>query len=142
MNVRREAGFTVLLVAWVVALAGPPIPQPLPPMTPEAWRADVDTFAKALPARHAHAFHATPREKFDEAIAALRAGAASSNDDEMIAGLAQIAAMIGDGHTNVGWPSTVHRLPVAVLLFGDEYRVARAAPEAKDLLGGVIVRIN
>lgn len=142
MRVQGGVGFTLSLAVWVVALAARPVSQPLPPMTPEAWRADVDAFAKTLPSRHANAFHATTREKFDAAIAELRAKSALANDDEMIVGFAQIAATIGDAHTNVGWPSTVHRLPVGVLLFGDDYRIARAAPAAKDLLGGVILRIN
>src|SRR5262249_25448111 len=37
---------------------------------------------------------------------------------------------------------TVHRLPVVIVLVGDEYRIARAAPEAKSLLGGAVVRID
>lgn len=111
-------------------------------MTPESWRADVDQLAKELPAKHANAFHAVTREKFDAAIAALRAKAATANDDEMIVGLLQIAAMVGDAHTGVALPATFHRLPVAILLIGEEYRIARAAPAAKDLLGGAVVRID
>ncbi len=111
-------------------------------MTPEAWRADVEYLAKELPAKHANAFHAIAREKFDEAIAELRARAATANDDEMMVGLLHIAAIVGDGHTGVALPSTIHRLPVAILLVGDEYRIARAAPAAKDVLGGAVVRIN
>jgi hypothetical protein len=142
MSARRAAGLVVVLIAWAVSLAGRPSPQPLPPMTPEAWRADVDALAKELPKKHANAFHAITRETFDAAIAELRADAAKANDDEMIVGLIRIAAMVGDGHTGIALPSTVHRLPVALILIGDDYRIARAAPAAKDLLGGAVVRIN
>ena len=111
-------------------------------MTPEAWRADIDSFARELPARHANAFHATTRGKFDAAVAALRTQSESASYDQMVVGLAKITAMVGDGHTHVNLPPTVHRLPVAIALFGDDYRITRAKEEANELLGGRIVRIN
>ena len=111
-------------------------------MTPAQWRADIDFFARELPKRHANAFHAVPREAFDRAVAKLRAQAETANDDEVVVGLARIAAMIGDGHTRINYPWSVHRLPVGVALFGGDYRIARASPEAADLLGGRITRID
>ena len=65
-----------------------------------------------------------------------------ANDDEMIVGLAQLAAMIGDGHTHIDPPSNVHRLPVAIGLFGDDHRITRASDEAIAFLGGRIIRID
>lgn len=126
----------------VLALACSADPVPLPPMTADKWRADVDFFARELPKRHMNAFHGTTREQFDRAVADLRAKAGRVSDDEMIVGFKQIAASVGDAHTGVRLPAGSHRLPVAIGQFGDELRITRAAEGAKALLGAKVVRIG
>src|SRR5262245_24202270 len=91
-------------------------PEPLPPMTAETWLADLDSFARELPKRHKNAFHAITRERFASEVASLRARAGQANDDEMIVGLMQIAAMVGDGHTYVRLPSSLHQFPITIAL--------------------------
>ncbi|HKO56864.1 MAG TPA: hypothetical protein VJ276_13400 [Thermoanaerobaculia bacterium] len=112
----------------------------LPSMTPEKWRADVDFFARELPKRHKNAFHAMTREQFDAAVAALKAKAATAGDDEMIVGLMQITAAIGDGHTNVRMPAGARRLPVSIVRYGDDYRITYAADP--QLVGGKLTAID
>lgn len=143
MTMRSKLLFTFFLLGHLAAaFGGVPTPQPLPPMTREQWRADVDFFARELPSRHMNAFHAITRETFDRAVADLRAKAENANDDEVIVGLAKIMAMIGDSHTRINLPSSVHRLPVGIARIGDDYLIARASESASDLLSGKIIRIN
>src|SRR5215831_10455538 len=130
MAVRRVDVVVLTVAAAAALLAAGSAPQPLPAMTPEAWRADVDVLARELPKRHKNAFHAVSREAFDRAIAELREAAGAATDDEMIVGLARIAAMVGDAHTHLDLPVGVRRLPIAIGLFGDEYRITRASEEA------------
>lgn len=117
-------------------------PLPLPAMTAEKWRADVDYFARELPKRHKNAFHAITREQFNAEIARLSAAAAKANDDEMIVGFMRIAAMVGDGHTYVHLPSTARQFPVTVVDIEGALRVVRAAGTAADLVGGKLTRID
>lgn len=133
----------VLFVFVVVTLVGAsPQPTPLPPMTGDKWRADVDSFAQQIPRRHANAFHAMSRSQFDQAIGELKAKTGTATDDEMIVGLMAIAAQIGDGHTRVQPPAGIHRLPLSIVQFGDEFRITHAAPDARAALGGTLVRIG
>lgn len=124
------------------AAASPPKPVPLPPMTAQKWVDDINVFARQLPRRHLNAFHFMRREDFDRAVDELRGKAVTANDDAMLTGLMQITARIGDGHTHILMPSSVHRLPVSVQQFGDDFRITAAAPEAADVLGGKMLKIN
>ena len=117
-------------------------PQPLPPMTAEKWRADVDYFARELPKRHKNAFHAITREQFAAEVAALGAKAEKANDDEMIVGLMRIAAMVGDGHTYVHLSSSTRQFPVSITNIENHYRVVRGAGAAAELVGGKLTRID
>ncbi|HEV8632372.1 MAG TPA: hypothetical protein VGV61_18805, partial [Thermoanaerobaculia bacterium] len=138
---------TILLLlvglgATLPALAGAASQPPLPTLTAAQWQADVETFLRQLPQKHANAFHHLSRADYEAAAAALRARVASSNADEILVGMLQITARIGDGHTYVHMPGSTHRLPVELLPFGADLRVVRATEEARPLLGGRLVRID
>jgi hypothetical protein len=109
-------------------------------MSPEKWRSDIDFFARELPKRHKNAFHAMTREQFDAAVAALKTKAATASDDELLAGLLQITAAVGDGHTYVWMPASARRLPVSIVRYGDDYRITYAADA--QLLGGTLTAID
>ncbi len=116
---------------------------PMPPMSAEKWRADVDYLARELPKRHKNAFHHSTREQFASAVAALRAKADKANDNEMFVGLMQLTAMIGDGHTRVNLqPGMVHTFPIGVAQIEGVYRVIRGAGAAADLVGGRLTTID
>ena len=117
-------------------------PEPLPPMTAEKWRADVDYFAKELPKRHKNAYHAITPEQFTAAVASLRTRADRAPDDEMIVGLMQITAMVGDCHTRVNLSSSLHQYPIGVAQIEGSYRVVRGAASAAALVGGKLRRID
>jgi hypothetical protein len=139
----RQLVTLALALALAPALFAEIKTQPLPPMTPEKWRADVDYFARELPKRHKNAFHHATREQFAGAVEALRAKSATANDDAMFTGFQQLAAMIGDGHTrvNIG-PGMLHQFPIGVLSLEGQYRVVRGAGPAADLVGGRLTKID
>lgn len=140
--VKRIVTLLPLLMAVAVAGLAEGKRQPLPPMTAEKWRADVDFFARELPKRHKNAFHAITRQRFDAEVAALRDQAGHANDDEMIVGLMRITALVGDGHTRVQPPSSIHQFPLTVVPIDGAQRVVRGAGPAADLVGGRLVRID
>jgi len=135
---------TLLTLLLAISLAGlaESKPQPLPPMTVATWRADLDFFARELPKRHKNAFHAITREQFAAEVASLRARASQADDDEMIVGLMRIAAMVGDGHTRVQLPSSIHQFPITVVRIEGVHRIVRAAGPAAELVGGRLARID
>src|SRR6266550_2125080 len=65
------------------------------------WREDLDMVAVELPRRHPNLFFKTPRPIFDQAVADLRNDIPSLSDPEIMVGLARIAALPGDAHTNL-----------------------------------------
>lgn len=131
-------------LALLLLLALPlPLFAQFPPMTPEKWRADVDHAARELPKRHKNAFHRITREQFTAAVDALRTKAATANDDEMLVGLLQLTAMIGDGHTRVNLkPGMLHAYPIGFAEFDGAYRVIRGAGAAAELVGGRLTKID
>ncbi|MGH2898402.1 MAG: hypothetical protein ACRDMZ_06980, partial [Solirubrobacteraceae bacterium] len=121
-------------------------------MTAEQWREDLRTLARELPKKHANAFHSITKARFDSAVAALDARLAEGNvnTDAAVAGLASIAASIGDGHTRVLLPPSWGRIPLTLEWFGCaqgsagpcELRVTSAAPGHERALGARVVAID
>lgn len=116
----------------------------LPSLTADQWRADIDYVARELPKRHKNAFHHTTREQFADKVAALRAKAAgNAHPNEMLIGLMQLTASIGDGHTRVNLtPDLVHGFPIGIVQLEGDYRVVRGAGAAAELVGGRLIRID
>lgn len=138
----RTAALLALLLAAPLPSLAQKKPLPLPPMTADQWRADVDYLARELPKRHKNAFHTVTREQFEAAAAALRAKAGAAGDDEMLVALMQTASMVGDGHTYVHLPSGIHQFPLAIARIEGAHRVVRGAGAAAELVGGKLVRID
>ncbi len=119
-------------------------------VTPADWRSDLLTLATELPKRHANAFHTTTKAEFDAAAAAVESTIATANADQIVVGLASIAASIGDGHTRLRLPVSWARYAIVPAWFGCdavssdscELRVTRAAPGNERLLGARILSID
>jgi uncharacterized protein (TIGR03437 family) len=109
------------------------------------WRQDLDTIATRLPALHPNLFFQTPRRVFEQAVTDLAAAIPDLNDAEVMTGLARIAALIGDGHTNLMLTqraSTFRMLPVAMRWFEDGLFVTAAGPAYSRALAARVVRIG
>jgi hypothetical protein len=140
--VNRTATLLALLLSVSLVTFAESKPQPLPLMTAEKWRSDIDFFARELPKRHKNAFHTITREQLAAEVASLGAKASRANDDEMIVGLMRITAAVGDGHTYVRLPSSIHQFPIALVYIDGAHRVVRGAGSATELVGGKLIRID
>jgi len=126
----------VLCAAYGIAADTPPL------LSPDKWKADVAYMAKELPNRHKNAFHHISREQFEQAAKKLEAEAPQLTPNQVVVGMMQLTAIIGDGHTNVHLPGYFRRFPLAVGWFGDELRVVRAQSEYKQALGARVLKID
>jgi hypothetical protein len=110
------------------------------------WTEDLAFLAREMPAQHANLFHAMRREQFDSALNSIRNRLPSLARHQVIVELQRLAALIGDGHSNVGpWRDTViafHTLPIALYRFQGGYYVRAATREHSSLLGAQVTRIG
>jgi len=119
---------------------------PAPEVTAEQWRADLRVMAQEMERRHKNLYHTVSRERFAAAVSDLEARIPSLQRNQIIVGMMRIAAMVGDGHTNVsplkdtkfGFPS----LPLKLYLFEDGLHVRTAAPAHADLVGAKVTAIG
>jgi hypothetical protein len=65
------------------------------------WREDVRWMAEEMPKRHKNLFHAITRGQFESAVRKLDERVPSLARHQILVEMARIAAMIGDGHTNI-----------------------------------------
>lgn len=139
--------------AWLVAtdaMPRPLLPEPAPHPTPEAtrdgrWRQDVDYLASELSALHRNAFFSVDRAVFAAQAEELSAQAPHLSDAELAAGMAELAALIGDGHTYVDVRYSIPDRPLLPLQLGwyGEALIVTAAPEIyRDAIGARVARIG
>ena len=91
---------------------------------------------------HRNPYHFTSKAEFDQAATSLREHITSMKDYEVVVGLQQLAALIGDGHTFVNTSGLYERFPLEVFWFGGDLRVIRAAPAYQQVLGTKIIAIG
>ena len=111
-------------------------------LSKEEWRDDLHYLASELPKRHKNAFHHTTREQFEQEVAKLDAAIPSLQADQIIIGMLEITAKVGDAHTYVHLPRSFHHYPISLYWFGNELRVTRTTSPYQRALGARVVRIG
>jgi len=112
-------------------------------LTTQEWQADLQYLAKELPRRHKNAFHTVSQEQFEKSVADLNARIPNLQRHEIVVGLMQIVASVGDGHTGLsGFGSGFHFFPINVYWFGKELRVTRIASTYQRGAGARVVQIG
>jgi len=134
-QVKRDDAFATLRdLPRFAALVGRRLPEGISRV--DGWRADLDALVSRLEETHYDLFHSVKPAAWHSAVETLRSRIPDLSDDEMIAELARLVAMVGDGHTVLD-PSPpderMHRLPLMLYWFSDGLFV-RAA-EDRDLVG-------
>jgi hypothetical protein len=110
-------------------------------LSEKEWRDDLHYLASELPKRHKNAFHHTSREQFEQEIAKLDAAIPSLQADQIIIGMLEITAKVGDAHTYVHLPRSFHHYPLSLYWFGGELRVTRTTTPYQRALGARVVRV-
>lgn len=73
-------------------------------LSSKEWREDLRVLAEQLPVRHANAFHTMTPEQLETAVANLDRRIPKLDDHQIIVELAEIVALVGDGHTRLTLP--------------------------------------
>ncbi len=112
----------------------------------EKWREDLRAMAREMPKRHRNLFHTVTRGQFEAAVEKLDQRIPSLGRHQIIVEMARVAAMVGDGHTNIA-PTRDPRIgfrtyPIRLYLFKDGLYVRAAAREHADLVGARVVGIG
>ncbi len=110
----------------------------------DAWRADLATVVGTIVRRHPAPFHHTPEPAFRAAVAAFERALPTLTRAQRIAGLAQIVALIHDGHTQVylaGFERLL-RLPIEIRWFREGPVVIAAAPAHAWAIGARVTAVG
>lgn len=135
-----------LLVLFLSALSASPASAQLDSTEVRRWREDLAFLRKEMPARHADLFHSMSRGQFDSALNSIDTRLPSLARHQVIVELQKLAALIGDGHSNVGpWRDSLiafHTVPIALYSFSDGIIVRAADSAHANLLGARVVAVN
>ncbi len=129
-------------------------------LTPEQWKEDLAVLRHAI-AAHPNPFYKAAKEDFDRKADALAADLGKLQDFEVVARMAELVAMLNDGHTRLTMPMVESAdlfvghaktappkiqpfgpFPIRLARTADGLVVTRASEEHKDLLGALVLRIE
>lgn len=115
-------------------------------LTTDQWRDDLRFMASEMPKVHKNLFHTISKAQFDSAVQSLGERIPSLKRHQIIVEMARIAALIGDGHTNIA-PTRdpkigFRQFPIQLYLFKDGLYIRSAAKEYSNLVGARIVSIG
>ena len=115
-------------------------------LTAEDWRMDLRDLVKDLKRRHVDLFHSVSKDSFEQAVAELDRRIPSLNRPQILVGLAQLVALIGDGHTSFSPGDQrgmeFHYYPYRLYSFSDGIYVIAAPEQYAEVLGKRLVQID
>ena len=135
-------------------------------LTDAQWRADIAQMSAAIKEIHFKPFHNVTETDFDASVGALLSSLSQKRDKEVIVAMAEILAMLRDGHTRIHIPRVYPefaleaelghggtpppkiaslkfaQLPVLFELFDDGLFVITARPEHAELIGHRVVAFD
>ena len=115
-----------------------------PHLSAQEWRDDLHYLAQEMPKQHKSLFHTMTKAQFEQAVQTLDADMPRLNDDEIVVRLAQLGAMVQDGHSGLellDLPGAIH-IPVVFAQYPDGIYVRAAAPEYAEAVGGKVVMVG
>lgn len=117
---------------------------PAPAATRDArWQQDIDYLAENLPYLHFNPFTRSSRQAFEQAAATLKMQVPKLQDHQIVAGMMQLTASLGDGHTSAGWAVLpMPRYPIRVRWFQNALYVSATDAAAQAALGSQLVAIG
>ena len=130
-------GFTVLLVITACSHRDEP-----PPDRVAAWRDDLHALATELPRRHVDAFFHVAEPAWRRAVDELDGELATLDDAHIVAGLARLVAMLGDGHTRLNVVGRSGLYPMQLVWFDDGVFAIGAGTDARWAVGRKLAGIG
>ena len=141
------------------AVGTQPVSTPTAAPSPSAdriagWRADLQALIPGMAGIHPDLTHSTSRDVLDRAVADLIATIPTATDDELMAGVLRIVALVSakgcDAHTGAFVWGTgtypVDSLPLRLWLFpselGDALEIVDALPPYQDLIGSTVGQVE
>ena len=117
------------------------------PLSTAEWRDDLRTLAAAMPEKHKALFHTMTEKEFTRAVDSLDADLPKLGPDAIEVRLAQLMALVQDGHTGLELhPFPPPEQPDRVALRFDRYPdgifVRAAAPAQAAAVGGRLVAVG
>ncbi len=112
-----------------------------PKLTAEQWRADVAFLASELPHRHKNAFHQISKAEFERRVKELDAAIPRMSESEIRAGIAQLVAAVGDGHTQAGFASD-RLLDLSFQDFPEGLFIVGAPKDHADVIGARVISVD
>ena len=114
------------------------------------WRSDLAMIVPGMDALHPDLTHGTSLEALNAAVDELSASVEEETDDELMVGVARVAAMVSadgrDAHTGLYvWGSgtyPVDSLPLRLWLFEDEVVIVDALPPDEGLVDATITSVE
>ena len=159
-HIRMEARPRQLIVALVILVPFLLSAFPANALTPEQWTQDLATLRGAI-AAHPNPYAKTSKVALDKATDALVGQLGTFHDYEVVARMAALVAMLGDGHSRLELPIaetadlfSQHAkideakiepfgfFPIRLTRTADGLVVTRATEEHKDLLGAQLIGIG
>jgi tetratricopeptide (TPR) repeat protein len=116
-------------------------------LSADEWRQDLHFLAEQMRLRHKSLFHSMTEAGFDAAVQELDADIPRLNDDEIVVRLAQLVALVQDGHSNLDVQPILSsgpddHIPIRFDRYEDGIYVRAAAPEYADAVGGKLLKVG
>jgi hypothetical protein len=105
------------------------------------WQSDIRAMIDGIERTHKNPFHHISKLELENAAEALKSEAASLSAAALPVRMAQIVALVGDGHTRLRMPPHP-TYPLRVYWFGNDLRVIATPKDHQELLGSRIERIG
>ena len=115
-------------------------------VTSEDWQQDLRSLENALKEKHVDIYHTVTEEEFQEAANVFHDRIPNLTPPEILVGMAQLVALIGDGHTSFyasdqpDWRFRIY--PIRLYAFSDGIYLTAAAKEYAHLFGKRLVAID
>jgi len=115
-------------------------------ITAREWHEDLRYLASQMPLKHKSLFHTMTQSEFEQAVSVLEADIRRLDSAEIVVHLAQIGAMVQDGHTGLSLRNSGDdvktRIPIRFMQCADGIFVRAAAPQYADAVGGKLITIG
>ena len=123
-----------------------PSQSPARALSSQEWREDLHYMAANMAVKHKSLFHTMSQAEFERAVAKLDTDIPSLNADQIVVRLAQLGAMVQDGHSGLDlvFSRADSRIfiPVRFAQYADGIYIRAAAPEYADAVGGRVVNVG